>query len=81
MNVDFNNINSSVDGSDDNNRNNRNNIWKVERTTCLKWPKVHMGQILRYISENKAFSSDYIGQYKVRKAFSFFKVGLFIRSM
>ena len=42
----------------------------------FKWQKVHIGQILGYILENKAFSTDYIGQlqYKVRKA-SFFKSG------
>jgi len=37
------------------------------------WPKVHIGKICGYILQNKAFSTDYIGQYKVRKAFSFFK--------
>ena len=31
----------------------------------FKWPKVHIGQIFGYILENKAFSTDYIGQYKV----------------
>ena len=41
----------------------------------FKWPKVHIWQILGYILENKAFSTDYIGQYKVRKAFSFSKSG------
>ena len=41
----------------------------------FKWPKVHIGQIFGYILENKAFSTDYIGQYKVRKAFSFYKSG------
>ena len=30
----------------------------------FKWPKVHIGQTLGYILENKEFSTDYIGQYK-----------------
>jgi len=33
----------------------------------FKWPKVHIGQIFSYILENKAFSTDYFGQYKVKK--------------
>ena len=42
----------------------------------FKWPKAHIGQIFGYILENKAFSTDYIGQYKVRKAFSLSKSGV-----
>ena len=40
-----------------------------------KWPRTHIGQIFSYILENKAFETEYIGQYKVRKAYSFFKSG------
>ena len=45
----------------------------------FKWPKVHIGQIFGYILENKEFSTDYIGQYKVRKAFSFYKSGFVLK--
>ena len=47
----------------------------------FKWPKVHIGQIFGYILENKEFSTDYTGQYKVRKASRFTKVALFLRFM
>ena len=43
--------------------------------TVFKWPKIYIGQIYSYILENKAFSTDSIAEYKVRKAFSFFKSG------
>ena len=45
----------------------------------FKWPKVHIGQIFGYILENKEFSTDYIGQYKVRKASSFCKSGFVLK--
>ena len=31
-----------------------------------------MGQIFSYVLENKSFETEYIGPYKVRKAYSFF---------
>ena len=40
-----------------------------------KWPKVDIGNIFSYILEKKAFTTEYIGQYKVRKAYSHFKSG------
>ena len=40
-----------------------------------KWPKVNIGNIFSYILEKKVFSTEYIGQYKVRKAYSHFKSG------
>ena len=49
-------------------------IWKVGRTTCLGGQKF-IGQIFGYTLENKAFSTDYTGQFKVGKAFSFYKSG------
>lgn len=39
------------------------------------WPLVDLGHIFHYILEKKAFESDYVGQYKVKKAFSYFKSG------
>lgn len=46
--------------------------WEDDLT---KWPRTHMGQIFSYILENKTFETEYIRQYKVRKAYSFFKTG------
>jgi len=40
-----------------------------------KWPKVNLGNIFSYILEKKAFSTEYLGQYKVRKAYSHFESG------
>ena len=37
--------------------------------------KTDIGHIFSYILERKAFSTQYIGQYKIRKAYSFFKSG------
>ena len=45
----------------------------------FKWPKVHIGQIFGYVLENNEFSTDYIGQYKVIKAFSFYKSGFVLK--
>ena len=39
------------------------------------WPSVDLGKIFHYILERKAFDTDYVGQYKVRKAYSYFKSG------
>ena len=48
------------------------NDWEDEVT---KLPKTYIGQIFSYILEMKAFSTEYVGQYKVRKAYSYFKSG------
>lgn len=37
---------------------------------------MNIGQIFAYILQKKAFEAEYIGQYKVRKAYSFFKSGM-----
>ena len=39
------------------------------------WPFVNLGHVFHYILQKKAFESDYVGQYKVKKAFSYFKSG------
>ena len=39
------------------------------------WPSLDLGRIFHYILERKAFDTDYVGQYKVRKAYSYFKSG------
>ena len=50
-----------------------------------KWPPVDIGKIFQYIISNKAFATDYVGQYKVRKAYSYFKSGfvhqIFVREI
>ena len=40
------------------------------------FPGTNVGQIFAYILQNKAFETEYIGQYKIRKAYSFFKSGM-----
>ena len=40
-----------------------------------KWPSVDLGKIFAYVISNKAFSTEYVGQYKIRKANSYFKSG------
>lgn len=40
-----------------------------------KWPHTNIGQIFSFILGKKAFDTDYIGQYKIRKAYSYFKSG------
>ena len=40
------------------------------------FPATHVGQIFNYILKGKAFEAEYIGQYKVKKAYSFFKSGM-----
>ena len=45
-----------------------------------KWPSVDLGKIFAYVISNKAFSTEYVGQYKIRKAYTpILKVDLFIR--
>ena len=41
----------------------------------FNWPKVHWADRRLLILKNKAFSTDYTSQYKVRKAVSFYKSG------
>lgn len=41
----------------------------------IKFPSTNIGQVFEYILRCKAFSTEYVGQYKVRKAFSFFMSG------
>ena len=48
---------------------------KEWNTDLTSWPKVDIGNIFSYILEKKAFSTEYIGQYKIRKAYSHFKSG------
>ena len=40
-----------------------------------QWPPVDLGKIFQYILDSKAFEADYVGQYKVKKAFSYFNSG------
>ena len=48
------------------------------------WPNTNIGQIFAYFLENKTYDTEYIGQYKLRKAYTFFKSGfvdkLFVKS-
>ncbi len=46
--------------------------WEDGLTT---WPLVDLGKIFHYIISKKAFEADYVGQYKVKKAFSYFNSG------
>ena len=46
--------------------------WKNDITT---WPTVDLGKSFHYILEKKAFEADYVGQYKVKKSYSYFKSG------
>ena len=48
---------------------------KEWNTDLTKWPKVDIGNIFSYILEKKAFSTEYIDQYKVSKAYSHLKSG------
>ena len=38
-------------------------------------PNTNIGQVFAYFLENKAYETEYIGQYKLRKAYTFFKNG------
>ena len=40
------------------------------------FPATHVGQIFNYILKTKTFEVEYIGQYKVKKVYSFFKSGI-----
>lgn len=44
--------------------------WQNDLTT---WPSIDLGHIFHYILSTKAFDTNYIGQYKARKAYSYFK--------
>ena len=46
--------------------------WEDDITS---WPLVDLGKIFHYIISKKAFEADYVGQYKVKKAYSYFKSG------
>lgn len=48
------------------------NLWTSDVSL---WPCVNIGQIFQYILDTKAFETDYVGQYKARKAYSYFKSG------
>eukprot|EP00794_Sanderia_malayensis_P002409 gene2409-2777_t len=39
------------------------------------WPPVDLGKNFHYILEKKAFDTDYVGKYKIMKAYSYFKSG------
>ena len=39
------------------------------------WPRVDLGKVFAFVIEKKAFGTDYIGQYKARKAYSYFMSG------
>ena len=39
------------------------------------WPHVDLGKIFAFVIEKKAFDTEYIGQYKARKAYSYFMSG------
>ncbi len=41
----------------------------------VEWPRVNIGQVFWYILTKKAFDTEYISQYKAKKAFSYFKSG------
>ena len=49
------------------------------------FPKINIGQMFTYILNNKAFETEYIGQYKIRKAYAYFKSGfvdkLFVQNL
>ena len=36
------------------------------------WPRIDLGKVISYIINKKAFETDYIGQYKAKKAYSYF---------
>nr|XP_047128367.1 uncharacterized protein LOC124809022 [Hydra vulgaris] len=40
-----------------------------------QWPVTNIGQIFAFIIESKAFETEYIGQYKLKKAYSYFGSG------
>ena len=49
------------------------------------WPNTNIGQIFAYFLENKTYETEYIGQWKLRKAYTFFIGGfvdkLFVKSV
>jgi len=45
-------------------------VWLNDLTT---WPSIDLGHIFHYVLSTKAFDTNYIGQYKARKAYSYFK--------
>lgn len=39
------------------------------------WPRMDLGKVFSYIINKKAFETEYIGQYKAKKAYSYFMSG------
>ena len=39
------------------------------------WPRIDLGKVFSYIINKKAFETEYIGQYKAKKAYSYFMSG------
>ena len=48
------------------------NVWRKD---VAQWPLLDLGKIFEYILENRDLGNDYIGKYKIQKAFSYFKSG------
>ena len=46
--------------------------WKKD---VSQWPPLDLGKLFEYILENREFGNDYIGKYKTKKAFSYYKSG------
>ena len=44
------------------------------------WPQVDLGKVFAFVIEKKAFETEYIGQYKARKAYSYF-MSRFVRKI
>ena len=41
--------------------------------SCTKWPSVDLGKLFNYIIGKKEFDLEYIGKYKDKKAYSYWK--------
>lgn len=48
------------------------NQWK---DSVSLWPRVDLGKVFSFVIGKKAFDTEYIGQYKARKAYSYFMSG------
>ena len=48
------------------------NSWKKD---VSQWPPLDLGKLFEYILDNREFGNDYIGKYKTKKAFSYYKSG------
>ena len=40
-----------------------------------QFPKTNIGQVFTFILKTKSFSTEYTGQYKIKKAYSYYKGG------